>query len=53
MPTGLNSIVQLGRSLPADAPTSVRRKADEDLYDALKSGGFCCVLKVVDDYGRS
>ncbi|MFB2919963.1 AAA-like domain-containing protein [Aerosakkonema funiforme] len=35
---------QVGGSLPPDFPTYVRRKADEDLYNGLKSGQFCYVL---------
>jgi GUN4-like/AAA-like domain len=43
----LNSLVdvdyQIGGSLPPDSPSYIKRKADDELYNAVKRGHFCIV----------
>ncbi|MBE9174176.1 AAA-like domain-containing protein, partial [Synechocystis salina LEGE 06155] len=43
IPTCQN-LYQTGGSLPVNAPSYVKRQADEDLYTAVKAGQFCYVL---------
>jgi hypothetical protein len=39
-----SSFYQVGASLPVDAPSYVKRLADEEFYQKLKAGKFCYVL---------
>ena len=42
--TSTSNFYQVGASLPVDAPSYVRRKADEEFYQKLLDGKFCYVL---------
>ncbi|MEC4812338.1 MAG: AAA-like domain-containing protein [Scytonema sp. PMC 1069.18] len=39
-----SNFYQVGASLPVDAPSYVKRVADEEFYQKLKAGKFCYVL---------
>jgi len=39
-----SNFYQIGASLPVDAPSYVKRQADEEFYQKLQAGKFCYVL---------
>jgi Peptidase family S48/AAA-like domain/Heterocyst differentiation regulator C-terminal Hood domain len=40
----MSDIYKVGGALPTDAPSYIRRQADQDLYEGLLAGEFCYVL---------
>ncbi len=44
MVAAISNFYQVGASLPVDAPSYVKRLADEEFYQKLKAGKFCYVL---------
>ncbi|WP_017740824.1 CHAT domain-containing protein [Scytonema hofmannii] len=44
MAARISNFYQVGASLPVDAPSYVKRLADEEFYQKLKAGKFCYVL---------
>ncbi|WP_236721417.1 hypothetical protein [Trichormus sp. NMC-1] len=43
---------QFGGSLPPHAPTYVTRKADEDLYQAVKAGEYSTIFRFITSLAR-
>lgn len=40
----MSNLYKVGGALPLDAPSYIRRQADQDLYEGLLAGEFCYVL---------
>lgn len=40
----MTNFYAVGGTIPPDSPSYIKRKADDDLYHALKTGQFCYVL---------